>query len=571
MDFSARQPISQSSARLVAAVCSVIYAAIASIPASAQIVPDAGSTLRQLEPPTLILPRKPPPEPQIEKPARPVLEPAPDIRFVVKGFRIAGVTVFQESELQPLLQDLLGREVRIPELGEAVGRITRFYSERGYPLATAYLPVQDIRDGVVEIVVLEGRIGSIQLLNRTRVRESVVAAYLEPLPGRVIEDAALERQLLLTYDLPGVAPARVVLVPGEAVGESDLRLELAPGRFVTGSVELDNFGNHYTGTNQFLGQLGFLSPARLGDLLSVNVTKASHLTSGGVRYQLPVGGHGLRVGAGYTYLRYSLSGDFEALDASGEARSTTAFAQYPLVRSRQSNLYGGVSYEHRLLQDRIGVTSTVTDKKADFVQLALSGDFFDSWGGSAANAYALRYGHGNLDIESPVARAIDSVTTRTDGSYHKWNWNFVRLQGLTERLSAYLAFYGQKAGDNLDSSEKMILGGIYGVRAYPQGEAAGDSGYVLNGEVRYAFNLETVPGSFQVAAFLDTGEVTLLENPFAPLPNHRRLSGGGLSLAWGRPGDFSLRATVAHRIGNARAAAGTDVQTRGWLQAIKNF
>jgi hemolysin activation/secretion protein len=80
-----------------------------------------------------------------------------------------------------------------------------------------------------------------------------------------------------------------------------------------------------------------------------------------------------------------------------------------------------------------------------------------------------------------------------------------------------------------------------------------------------------VPGSFQVAAFLDTGEVTLLEKPFAPLPNHRRLSSGGLSLGWGKAGDFSLRATVAHRIGNARATAGTDVETRGWLQAIKNF
>ena len=154
------------------------------------------------------------------------------------------------------------------------------------------------------------------------------------------------------------------------------------------------------------------------------------------------------------------------------------------MRSRRFNLYGRLNYEHRLLEDRIGTTGTVTDKIAKFATLAFTGDALDAWGGGGANAFSFAYGRGDLNIETPAAKAIDDASARTNGSYHKWNLSFVRLQNLTAKLSAYVAFYGQKAGKNLDSSEKLILGGINGVRAYPQGEAPGDTGYLLSGELQ---------------------------------------------------------------------------------------
>jgi hemolysin activation/secretion protein len=539
------------------------------VPALAQTAPDAGSTLRQLEPPTLTLPRKPPAGVEFEVPARPVLAPAPALRFTLRAFRITGATAFPESELLQLIQDYVGREVGIAELGEAVSRITRFYAQRGYPLATAYLPAQDIKEGVVELVVLEGRFGRVQLLNRSRVRDGVIASYLDALPGRLVEEAMLERQLLLVYDLPGVVPAKAVLAPGQAVGETDLRLELDSGRAAAGSLEFDNYGNRFSGANQLSAQLDLSGPARLGDAASVRIAKGDPgLEYARASYQLPVGGQGLRAGAAYSAVRYRLGGSFAALAASGEAQTATGFLQYPFVRSRQHNLNGRVAYEQRDLQDRL---DTATDKTAKIVTATLSGDAFDAVGGGGASAFSIGYTRGELNIETPFAKAIDDVTARTDGGYHKWNLSFVRLQHLTERVSAYVAFHGQKAGGNLDSSEKLILGGINGVRAYPQGEAPGDSGYLLSGELRYAFSLSLVPGSFQWVGFVDTGQVTLSEEAFVAGLNRRRLSGGGIGLNWSRVHDFALRLAVAHRIGNSRATAGSDAETRGWLQAIKFF
>ncbi len=509
---------------------------------------------------------------EVETPARPVLKPAPAVRFTLKAFRITGATVVAESELQQLLQEYIGREVGILDLGEAVGRITRFYFQRGYPLATAYLPVQDIEGGVVEIVMIEGRFGNVQLLNRSRVRDAVVASYLEGLPGRIVEDASLERKLLLVYDLPGVAPAKAVLSPGQAIGETDLRVELEPGRAIAGAVELDNYGSRFSGANRLSAQLDLFSPAQLGDWWSVRATKGDPgLEYARVGFQLPIGDNGVRFGAAYSRVHYLLGRDFAALGASGEADTGLVFAIYPFVRSRRYSLYGRFGYEHKDLQDRISATTTVTDKSSELFTVALSGDYFDALGAGAASAFSLSYGSGHLKVETPAAKEIDDATARTDGGFHKWNLNYARLQNLAEPLSVFVSFFGQKAGKNLDSSEKLILGGANGVRAYPQGEAPGDTGYLLTGELRYALNAGALPGSLQLAGFIDTGQVKLNEEPFTAGANRRRLSGGGVGLIWGKPNDFTLRLALAHRIGNARATAGTDSQTRGWLQAIKYF
>lgn len=543
----------------------------AASPVFPQVIPDAGSTRRDVEKPVIELPRKPPPAPTIQQPERPALKPAPAVRFTLRTLRVTGNTAFAESELLPLVADLVGREVGFTELEEAAARITRFYRENGYPVARAYLPAQNIREGVVEIAVLEGRFGKIEIRNGSRLRDSAVASRLEPLQGRLIEERTLERRLLLLYDLPGAGEPKAALRPGANVGESDLTLELGPAPLITGSVDADNHGNRFTGANRLSAQINLLSPTGSGDLLSVRATKGDPgLDYGRLSYQLPIGGDGLKVGAGYTQTEYRLGRQFSVLEADGEARTWNGYASYPFVRSRAFNLYGQAGFEKRDFEDRVGATATVTNRKAGVTTLGLSGDFRDGIGGGGVSVFSLVHGSGNLEIQSPVAKAIDDVTARSDGNYHKWNLNLLRLQTITDRLSLLLSYAGQKAGKNLDSSEKFVLGGAAGVRAYPSGEASGDSGYLLSAELRYSLDLAGLPGTLQPFGFVDAGESKVNERPFLTGDNRRRLSAGGLGLAWFRASDFSVRLVIAHALGGV-PASDTDRKTRGWLQAVKYF
>jgi hemolysin activation/secretion protein len=117
-----------------------------------------------------------------------------------------------------------------------------------------------------------------------------------------------------------------------------------------------------------------------------------------------------------------------------------------------------------------------------------------------------------------------------------------------------------------------VLGGANGVRAYPWGEASGDSGYVATAELRYTFNVAALPGVLQPFVFVDTGGVTLNENPFIAGVNTRHLSAGGVGLTWVKANDFQVKLTLATRLGNQPSVSSdTDRHTRGWVQAIKYF
>lgn len=547
-------------------------AAVCASGVRAQVAPDAGSILREQQKPALEVPSRTAPPIKLDEPARPAIKPSA-ARLMLKGFRVTGMSVFAEAELLSQVREFVGKEVSFADLDQAASRISRYYRERGYMVARAYLPAQDIKDGVVEIAVIEGRFGKVNLDNKSRVRDSVAQGHLGGFPGTVVTEPGIERKMLLLSDLPGVGDARATLRPGANVGESDMSIELAAAPFASGSVEFDNFGNRFTGANRLTGKLNLLSPLGLGDMLSAQLTRGfSGLAYGRIAYQVPVGGDGMRLGAAYSHTDYDLGKGFSSLGASGDADSYTFNVSYPFIRSRNLNLYGQAAYDRRDFQDRVASAATVGDKATRAATLTLSGDARDALLGGGITVFSAGYSSGRLNLETPAVRAVDDATARTHGHFDKWNLNVLRLQSLGERLSAYVSFSGQKAGKNLDSSEKFVLGGAHGVRAYPQGEASGDSGYVATVELRYSMNFAALPGVWQPFVFYDAGGVTLNENPFAATANSRHLSGTGAGLMWTRGGDFQVKLTLATRLGNQPSSASdTDRHTRGWIHAIKYF
>ena len=131
-------------------------------------------------------------------------------------------------------------------------------------------------------------------------------------------------------------------------------------------------------------------------------------------------------------------------------------------------------------------------------------------------------------------RDIDAITARTNGSYGKLAFQVTRLQTLGGPFSLYAALRGQLASKNLDISEKMELGGMYAVRAYPEGEAYGDEGYVATLEARMLLPqfYESQTGRMNLIGFVDTGTVTINKNPWVAGQNNRTLSAAGIGLTW---------------------------------------
>lgn len=527
--------------------------------------PDAGQSIREIESAPLSVPA--PQRLDLTLPEADGGQPAPGGPAVeVSEFRITGNQAIPGSELRPLLDDLKGRTLTLGQLQQAARRLTDHYRQRGYLLARAYLPAQEIERGIVEIAVLEGRYGQVRLRNGSRVAGHTLEAPLGNLQrGAAVRAGPLERSLLLLSDIPGVE-VRSTLRPGASVGTSDLIVEAQPGPLVSGSIDADNYGNRFTGEYRLGGTLNLNSPLAIGDRLTLRAMGSDEeQTYQRIAYQLPLGMAGTQLGVAYSDMDYELAKDFDDLDAHGNARIASAFLLQPLIRGRAFNLYGHLQFDDKRLKDDIDLFASKSDMRSRNWSASLSGNGQDRLGSGGLTSFSLTYTHGDLNIDDGPVEQQDALTARTQGSFNKWNPAFLRLQRLSRRLSLYARVEGQLSDNNLNSAEKFWLGGAYGVRAYPQGEAAGDQGWLANLELRY----DLTP-AWQLSTFLDHGEVRLNKDTWDSGDNHRSLSGAGVGVNWSDYG-WRVSAVSAWKLGNDDPQSDVDRTPRAWVQIVRYF
>lgn len=490
--------------------------------------------------------------------------------FVAKRLQVTGARAYTESELVKVSGFEPERAVTLQMLSDMADKITQRYRRDGFLVARAYLPAQQIKDGVVTIAVLEGQYGQINVNNTSTVDSQLPRDVLSGLnTGDPIVTDPLEERLLLLSDVPGVQ-VRSTLVPGASVGLSDLIVEVKPGERISGSVDVDNAGNRYTGENRVGVTLNLNNPTHRGDLITLRgLTSGTGLQYVRAAYQVPVGRG--RVGVAYGNLSYALGHEFQALDAKGHARIATLFGSYPMVRSRHTNVNVGLSLDSKVFQDRVDAIPSVTDKRAQVATATVYGDHRDTLGTGGLSSYSLAWSNGNLHLQTPAASTLDASTASSNGSYNKLAFAVSRLQQTTmDSISFFASLSGQVASKNLDVSEKMELGGMYGVRAYPEGEAYADEGYLVTLEARKRLPID-VSGQVHMAAFFDTGAVTLNQTPWTATSNTRHLSGAGVGLYWTRASNFSVRMFYARKLGDGVALSAPDRSGRFWIQAVKYF
>jgi hemolysin activation/secretion protein len=536
----------------------------------AALPPSAGSQMQQI--PSVPIPSTDVPRPEVQ-PGSPPAAPASDLATIkVNSLHITGEKAFSEAQLLALTGFQPGAELTLSDLRGMTNKIAAFYHSQGYFVAQAYLPAQEIRDGAVTIAVLDGQYGTITLNNQSRLSTRLGTELISGInPGDPITSPPLETRLLLLSDVPGVK-VNSALSPGDTLGTSNLRVGLTPADLISGSVDADNGGNRYTGIYRLGATLNLNNPTGNGDLATLRVlTSGSGLNYARASYQIQL--DRAQVGVAYSAMRYELGKEFENLDAHGTAEIASIFGRYPLLRTRNNSVYAQAEYDHRTFQDKVDVTNSVTDKKADVLMLSLYGDHHDDFGGGGMDTYSVTLVPGKLDIETPVVKAFDADTARTNGHYEKLGFNGMRLQAVTDSFSLYGAINGQLAQKNLDISEKMELGGMAGVRAYPEGEAYGDEGYVLNLEARQQLTMfpQDIPGQFQLVGFFDNGHVTLDRDPWSSGTNHRSLSGAGVGLTWSAANNFLVKVEYAHKVGSGTATSAPDESGRIWAQAVKYF
>ena len=565
---------------------------LAFLPVSCYAVnlPDAGRLQKELEQ-TLPIPQLSTiPEIPIEQPAS--LLPQKSVpKLTVKSFILAGNQQISTAELQPLLDKYTGKMIQFSDLQNLANGITSTYQAHGYLTSRAYLPAQDIADGVVQISILEGRLASpgfsVQGTDKVRLKKNRVLALLNSAmtEGQILKKSELERGMLLVGDLPGIT-AKSTLVPGASVGTSELLVEANEDSLLTGSVETDNYGGRYTGNFRGGGSLQLNNPTRVGDLAGLKL-----LSSGeGLNYlrgfyQRPVGFSGTSLGASLAWMNYSLGEEFKDDDIKGDSLIASVYLTHPVIRSREQNLYMSGNLDIKRLTDE---TAGITTKERDIsvLKISLTGNQIDHLYNSGVTDFGVTLSAGKFDLSGVIdALATDAASARTDGNFYLLSGNISHTRYLPHNLSLFTGFQGQIPFGNLDSSEKLSLGGPASVRAYPQGEANGDAGYILNAELRRDFNQILPNHQLQTSLFIDHGRIWLHHDTWAgwqgsnpALENSYALSGTGIGAVLSKSGHYFVRASYGWALGNNKGrdtngnnSEGKDSNGQFWLQAAYWF
>jgi hemolysin activation/secretion protein len=479
------------------------------------------------------------------------------------------------------VKEFVGKELDFEGLNDAATKIRAHHRSRGYFLAQAYLPQQAIRGGSVEIAIIEGRVGLVELQRRpaTRLAEWLLAGILNAhfKTGDIITETGLEKPLLLINDLP-TASVTSEIRPSQTVGAADLRVNVDQGvGLLNGYVDFDNHGSRFTGEYRIGANLNVNNPLTIGDQLTVRgFTSDDQMNFGRLAYLVPVGFLGTRLGVSVSKFDYELGEDFANLQANGDGLVKSIYAFHPLYRTRNSNVIAQLAYEDKRLHDRTESLGTVEDRSIDSLKLGAVGDFRDAFLGGGLNAFSLTHTQGDLKLAPESLAVLDASITglKTAGAFWKWNYDYKRLNRVTDNASVLLALSGQKASKNLASAEKISLGGPNGVRAYPVGEANGDSGNLITGELRYLVpRFKVLEGDVNLVAFYDWGQVHINEDP-RPIDtqNKRSIAGYGVGASLGREGEFIVRANASWQADHEPAQADTAKrEPRVWVQAVKWF
>lgn len=548
--------------------------------------PDAGSLLREQQQIPLRLPD------QLPKPGESKVERAPltdsTIKVVVKGFRFSGITgMATETELQELLQAAIGKEQTLNDLQKLAQLVTSHLRVKGFFLARAYLPKQDITEGIIEIAVIGGNADGAATIRikqpariKTQILNNMIAQAMQP--GEPLRTEEIERAMLLINDLPGIS-AKGALEQGATYGSTKFLLDVTEGPLMSGGISADNFGNRYTGVWRGTGFANINDPFGIGDQLFLSMVGAENLYQGKAGYSSQILPNGLKGTISFDALYYKLGKELASLDANGYANTFSAGLSYPILRSRTFSLWTDATYNYRMLDDYAG-NNLVKNRDIHVGTLGVTSSSYDRLGGGGQTSARLSITTGDLQLGNSVDADNDAITAKAAGSYARFNYSVFRLQYLAKDLSLFGSVNGQLATGNLDSSEKFILGGSSGIRSYPVGEASGDEGHLLAVELRYDTPLPKSYGNLQLFGFLDTGTITLHKKLWtnavtsATNKNSYWLTGSGIGLNYSLSDLFALRGTWAHTIGsndgrntNGKDADNHSEDNRFWLQATAWF
>jgi hemolysin activation/secretion protein len=468
--------------------------------------------------------------------------------FELREIRLTGVSPKDEKILDYIWKPYIGQKVSMNDLQKVVDHLTKVYNDAGYLTSMAYLPAQDIKDGIVEIKMVEGKRGHLTIEGNRWFNKASIAQYFHTDRDEILNLYKVQKDIIRLNENPDLS-VKTVLSTGEAPGTTDVILKVKDHYPHHVSVGFDNQGTRLVGRYRETLTVNSTNFTGHQDLMYFTTLHTSLSTGQYMSYRLPVGTHGFKAGLDLGYFEIKLGKEFKPLDITGNTKIYTPNASWELYHSEnvQANYSAGVKIKDIKKKER---NLKITDEQLRLPYLGIDVTRLDS-SGQTSFAPEISLGTSGFLGASTSNNPLAS-RTGTGGFFTKYEHSFNRIQKMPWDSYMDIKSQFQAASHTLPSSEQFQLGGESSIRGYSEGDYMAD----LGGNLRmdWIFPMYFIPNKslqhqIEPVIFADVGGGRLLK----ALPGETKdkfLAGVGGGLRIHIKGHAYLKLEWADHVGN---------------------
>jgi hemolysin activation/secretion protein len=489
-------------------------------------LPQPEEVPRPPAPPGSVLP-PPPPQPPAKRPFLPV-------SVFVRQIKVVGSTVFSEQELSKITTPYTNRKLTTADLEALRLDLTKLYISRGYVTSGAVIPDQDVKDGVIIVQIIEGKLSNIELEGNYWFLPGFLRSRIERSAKPPLNINQLQERLQLLQETPGIVRLNAELRPGTQRGESTLNVRVTEADPFKAWLEFNNYQSPSVGAERGLVTLAHQSFTGHGDIIMVQYGRSHgvdpQLTT---RYILPVNAYDTTVAVEYRKNDFLVVEEpFKSLDIKSKSDILGFTIRQPLYRTLTQEFAVAITGEYET--NKLFLLGQPTDLLSPGSQGGVSRvaalRFSQEWVRRSTNQVIAALSRFSVGIDA-LGATINSDPNLPDGQFFSWLGQAQyarRFEPLKIQLIARLT--AQLSNDHLFPLEQMSVGGRYSVRGYRENTLVRDNAVLASLELRVPV-LRSGLGEdiVQLAPFADFGRGT---NTKADSPDPDTLASVGIGLIW---------------------------------------
>jgi len=436
---------------------------------------------------------------------------------------VASSELLQKAEFIERMRKFFGKPVTLGGLDEITREVINYFREQGFPVVNVVVPQQTVKDGVIQILAIEARVGRVKVENARWFRPDNIRKEVNLREGEKIDANQLQDDMNWLNTNP-FRTADLKFEPGEQDSTVDLAIEVKDRLPFRAYTTYDDYGIDLTGKNR--QSLGF----NLGNLFSMDqqagfqyttswkeLFKSMNAYSGSYLIPLPWR-NTLSLFGSYTDSQSTLTPG-QSLQGDSWQVSGRYNVPLPTLDPVSHAFYAGLDFKqssNAFLIFGQNIATGVGSGLAPFSIFQLTAGYNanvpDELGLTSFEVGGF-YSPGGVTGWNNTAQ-FQQVVPNSCASYVYGKFNLNRTFLLPYKFTVSGNFNGQLASTPLMPTEQYGLGGYNTVRGYDERSANGDNAYLFNVELRTPpgsifkiFGNQEVDDTIQFLGFFDYGFV----------------------------------------------------------------